>query len=77
MMSTQPRPGIPESKALRSVQGTSPSDTIESLELRLIDGYHRIDVAREQGENVSAWEDFWIELLNRYENLCDDVRAAA
>ncbi len=52
-------------------------DPLVTLELRLADGFHRIDVARTRGEDVLAWEDFWIELLHRYEALCDEDRIAA
>ncbi len=73
-----------QSQRTRSVISESPvipgslrSDTIEHLELRLVDGYHRIEVARAKGDDVSVWEDFWIELLHRYETLCDGQRVAA
>ena len=52
-------------------------ETIETLESRLDDGFQRIDIARSRGEDVAAWEDFWIELLRRYESLCDEDRVAA
>lgn len=67
-------PGIEEP---RTVENGLRNDTVEGVELRLIDGYRRIDVARARGDDVSAWEDFWIDLLHRYEALCDDVRVAA
>ncbi len=53
------------------------NDPLGTLELRLADGCQRIDVARTRGENVSAWEDFCIELLHQYEALCDQDRIAA
>lgn len=52
-------------------------ESIDTLELRLADGFQRIDIARARGEDVSAWEDFWIELLHRYETLCDSDQIAA
>ncbi len=57
--------------------GSESIDPLVTLELRLADGFQRIDVARNCGEDVSAWEDFWIELLHRYEALCDEDRIAA
>lgn len=60
-----------------AVSGNAQPESIDSLKLRLADGFQRIDVARTRGEDVSAWEDFWIELLHRYEALCDDDRIAA
>jgi len=44
---------------------------------RLDDGYHRIDQALVSGEDITAWEDFWIELLSQYETLSDEVERAA
>jgi hypothetical protein len=29
------------------------------------------------GEDVSAWEDFWIDLLHQYESLHDELPQAA
>ena len=48
-----------------------------SLERRLDDGYRRIDSARLAGEDITAWEDFWIELLRQYECAVDDLSLAA
>ncbi len=44
---------------------------------RLDDGYVRIDQAILAGEDVQAWEDFWISLLAEYEALSDQLSAAA
>ena len=49
----------------------------ETLERRLDDGYHRIEEARMQGRDVQAWEEFWIQLLREYEDICDGLRLAA
>lgn len=49
----------------------------ETLEQRLDDGYRRIEEARVQGRDVQAWEEFWIQLLREYEEICDGLRLAA
>lgn len=76
-MSAQARRPEESAEEPRAPQKASRQETVENLELRLIDGYHRIDVARDRGDDITAWEDFWIGLLHRYEALCDDVRVAA
>ena len=48
-----------------------------SLRRRLDDGYGRIEAALENGEDVAAWETFWITLLREYEQLCDQPVAEA
>lgn len=45
--------------------------TVPTLEQRLNDGYARIEQALLRGEDVTAWEAFWIDLLHRYEDLCN------
>jgi hypothetical protein len=42
-----------------------------TLYRRLEDGDKRIEQARMRGEDVTAWEDFWIDLLHQYEAVCD------
>lgn len=66
------------------IEGRSPSllahpfeDHLESLEQRLADGYARIEDARLHGQDVSAWEEFWIDLLHRYEAAVDELPEAA
>lgn len=49
----------------------------QTLEVRLEDGYRRIEAALEQGADVAAWEGFWIGLLREYEAVCEDLRLAA
>jgi hypothetical protein len=46
--------------------------TVETLTRRLNDGYERIEQALARGEDVTAWEEFWIELLHQYEQLSDE-----
>jgi hypothetical protein len=46
---------------------------VATLERRLDDGWTRIEEAKARGEDVSAWEDFWIDLLHQYERACDAV----
>ena len=49
----------------------------ERLERRLDDGFLRIEQALLDGADVSAWEEFWVQLLREYEAVCDDLRPAA
>lgn len=46
--------------------------TVHTLEQRLDDGYARIEQAIERGEDITAWEAFWIDLLHQYEEKCDE-----
>lgn len=48
-----------------------------ALAHRLDDGYLRIEQAIVSGEDVQAWEDFWITLLADYEALSDRLSPAA
>lgn len=57
--------------------GDSASGYLETLEQRLADGYARIEDARSLGQDVTAWEEFWIELLHQYEAVVDDLPEAA
>lgn len=41
------------------------------LERRLNDGWNRIEEAKRRGDDVTAWETFWIELLHQYEAAFD------
>ena len=75
-MKTASRTGVPAAGEGASRVSTRP-DTVDTLESRLDDGFRRIEIARSRGEDVAAWEDFWIELLHRYESLCDQDRVAA
>jgi hypothetical protein len=56
---------------------TEADTALELLERRLVDGYARIEEARMHGEDVTAWEDFWIDLLHQYESLHDELPQAA
>jgi len=50
----------------------------ESLRRRLDDGYGRIEAALADGQDVTEWETFWLDLLRQYEVLCDErLREAA
>ncbi len=70
----QPTPLIrrPEPLSISATAGY-----LEALERRLTDGYTRIEVARSRGQDVTAWEEFWIELLHQYEMAVDDFPEAA
>lgn len=54
----------PSNPALSHLEGLTPA---AQLHRRLDDGYQRIDQARERGEDTTAWESFWIDLLRQYE----------
>jgi len=49
----------------------------ESFSLRLEDGYARIEEAIVRGVDIRAWEDFWLQLLDEYEDVCDGLRLEA
>jgi hypothetical protein len=49
----------------------------EALERRLAEGYVKIEEALARGQDVSTWERFWIELLHEYEEVCNQLSAAA
>ena len=57
--------------------GSGCSGYLEALERRLADGYARIEDARSSGQDVTAWEEFWIDLLHQYESTVDDLPEAA
>lgn len=62
---------------MTSRTGSISDPRVRSLESRLEDGYVRIEQARERGEDVSAWEDFWIGLLRQYESTTLSLPDAA
>ena len=41
---------------------------------RLEAGYERIERALADGGDVTPWEDFWLHLLNEYEQVCDAIQ---
>ena len=51
--------------------------TLTTLERRLDEGYSRIEEAIARGEDVTAWESFWIDLLHQYEAEWDALPDAA
>lgn len=52
-------------------------DSLSHFERRLNDGFRLIEERRAAGIDVSALEDFWIDLLHQYEALCDGLPTAA
>ncbi|CCF82358.1 hypothetical protein [Nitrolancea hollandica] len=44
-----------------------------TLVRRLEDGYSRIELALQQGRDVTQWEDLWETLLHEYEAICDEL----
>jgi hypothetical protein len=61
----------------RTVAITDIEGQLVLLERRLDDGYRRIEQAHSAGQETSAWDSFWIELLHQYESLADDLALAA
>lgn len=49
---------------------------LASLDRRLRDGEARIEAAIANGDQVAAWEEFWIKLLHEYEALHDRISSA-
>jgi hypothetical protein len=41
---------------------------------RLDDGAVKIEEARKQGQDVTLWENYWIQLLRQYEAVCSKLR---
>lgn len=48
----------------------------DNLYQRLENGYQKIDRALAEGKDIAALEDFWLELLNEYERVCDELSQA-
>lgn len=48
---------------------------MQRILFRLEDGFEKIARAAEAGEDVSRWEDVWIQLLHEYERLEDELAA--
>ncbi len=71
--------GIDNNQTLQA--GPVSVETLEqqaaSLEVRLTEGYFRIEEALEAGQDVATWERFWIELLHQYEMICARLGKAA
>jgi hypothetical protein len=44
------------------------------LKARLDTGATRIEEAQQQGQNVSDWEEHWVELLRCYEQISDKLK---
>ncbi len=58
-------------------RGDQETTRLGSLEQRLNDGYERIEQALARGEDVTAWEAFWIDLLHQYEEAFNPLPEAA
>ena len=46
----------------------------DSLFERMEEGYKRIEARLDRGEEVTAWEDLWMALLNEYEAVCEQLQ---
>lgn len=51
------------------------ADHRDTLYRRLEAGYARIEQGLAEGNDVTAWEDFWVALLKEYEQVCDEIQA--
>jgi len=60
-----------------SLRASATKPRQKSLESRLEDGYARIEQAQARGEDVTAWEEFWIDLLREYEASALELPDAA
>ena len=49
---------------------------LNALARRLEDGYRRIEAAQRNGQDIEAWESFWIDLLHQYEAVSDVLLVA-
>lgn len=67
--------------ALRTATVSIPNDRqameaeMQRILFRLEDGFEKIARAAANGDDVSRWEDIWIELLGEYERLHDQLAA--
>lgn len=43
------------------------------LASRLEEGHRRIEAALAGGQDVTAWEEFWMALLHEYEDVCQEL----
>lgn len=48
---------------------------LRRVEIRLEDGYRKIEQAATSGENVMHWETLWLRLLDDYERIYDKLVA--
>ncbi len=46
----------------------------DNLYERLEEGYQRIAVALDKGEDTETWEKMWVALLDEYEQVCDQLQ---
>ncbi len=56
-----------------SVRQLTAEEQIGTLEVRLAAGYDRIEAAKVSGQDIDAWQDFWIDLLRQYEEAVDQL----
>lgn len=66
---------VPEGKQPKD-RGSELRKQRDVLAQRLETGYRMIADKRAEGFEVTAWEDFWLELLRRYERVCDELQGA-
>jgi len=73
----QPRPADGPVPAPLNDRRATILDRRSSLDRRLEDGFVRIEQALAAGADVQAWEAFWLQLLDEYESVCDELADAA
>lgn len=59
------------------IEMSSRMTEVAQLERRLDDGYARIEQAKLDGIDTTAWEEFWVKLLVEYQSICDELTQAA
>ncbi len=70
------RASMPSTAGRNSVERDALSHLVtkrNALVSRLENGSHQIEQLRQAGEDVQQWETFWVRLLRRYEQVCDEL----
>lgn len=61
-------------EAIPADDGASLEARRDSLYERLEVGYARIERGLEEQRDMTSWEDFWLALLNEYEQVCNELQ---
>jgi len=62
-------------RALDTRPGPDRSAELRQMEMRLEEGYRRIEHAATNGADVSKWNAVWLRLLDDYEQLYRELAA--
>lgn len=46
----------------------------DTLYSRLEAGYVKIERGLTEGKDITEWEDLWLQLLNEYEQVCNEIQ---